>query len=174
LPDLTFSLLGLGHVGTLIGDHLAAAGARLIVTDLDPSRKVLAEHWGATWVEADQALLADVDIVIPAAVGGILTPGSVAALRCRAIVGPANNQLADDATAALLHERGICWAPDVIVSAGGIISAVARELEQVPPEDADRQVRDIGRRLGEILAQAEIRRISPLDETRRRARGLFS
>jgi leucine dehydrogenase len=73
-----------------------------------------------------------------------------------------------------LHERGICWAPDVIVSAGGIISAVTRELEHIPPELADRQVRDIGRRLGEILAQAEIRRISPLDETRRRARGLFS
>lgn len=168
LSGLSFSLIGLGHVGALIGQHLARAGARLTVTDLEPSRRALAELWGATWVEPGEALLADVDIVVPAAVGGILTPASVAALRCRAIVGPANNQLDDDTTADRLHERGICWAPDTIVSAGGIIFAVARELQHASPAEADRQVRSIGRRLGDILAESEIRQTSPLDEVRRR------
>jgi leucine dehydrogenase len=171
LSQMRFSLIGLGHVGTLVGDHLAAAGARLTVTDIDPSRRGQAETWGATWEHGDEALLAEVDIVIPAAVGGLLTSQVVPALRCRAIVGPANNQLQDDTVAALLHERGICWAPDTLVSAGGIISAVARELHQATPEDADRQVHTIGTRLTDILHEASAQRISPLSETRRRAQG---
>jgi leucine dehydrogenase len=174
MEKLTFSLIGLGHVGALIGDHLAAAGARLTVSDIDPSRHALAETWDATWVEVDEALLAEVDIVIPSAVGGILTPDLVPALRCRAIVGPANNQLQGDSVADLLQERGICWAPDTIVSAGGIISSVTRELQQASPEAADRQVRDIGRRIAEILTQAEIHHISPLEETRRRTQELLA
>jgi leucine dehydrogenase len=168
LNSLSFSLIGLGHVGALVGAQLAAAGARLIVTDVDPSRRALAESWGATWVEPDQALRAEVDVVIPAAVGGILTPATVPTLRCRAIAGPANNQLDDAGTAARLHERGISWAPDTVVSAGGIIFASARELRHASREDAEREVRAIGHRLGEILAGARARGTSPWDETRRR------
>jgi glutamate dehydrogenase/leucine dehydrogenase len=71
--------------------------------------------------------------------------------------------------ADLLYERGICWAPDTVVSAGGVVSAVARELRQATAEVADRQVAGIGARLAGILIQAEIHQISPLTETRRRA-----
>jgi leucine dehydrogenase len=174
IDQLRFSLIGLGHVGTLIGSHLAAAGAQLTVSDVDPTRRALAESWGATWVEVDDALLAEVDVLIPAAVGGTLTPGIVPALNCRAIVGPANNQLQDDSVADLLHERGICWAPDTVVSAGGIVSSVARELQRTSPDDADRRVRDIGRQLEEILVRAELHGSSPLDETRRLAEDLLT
>ena len=169
LAELRFALIGLGHVGALVGAHLAAAGATLTVTDVDPARQALARSWGAAWVEPDEALFADVDVVVPAAVGGLLTADAVAALRCRAVVGPANNQLDDDRTATLLHERGICWAPDTVVSAGGIVSAVARELQAASPREADRQVRDIGRRLGEILAEAAVHDTPPLTQARRRA-----
>jgi glutamate dehydrogenase/leucine dehydrogenase len=170
LSELSFALIGLGHVGALIGRHLAAAGANLTVTDIDPSRRALAQTWGATWVEVDEALRADVDVVVPAAVGGMLSPATVPTLRCRAVVGPANNQLDSDGTATLLHERGILWAPDTIVSAGGIVSAVARELHHASASEADRQVRRIGERLGEILAAATLRGVTPLDEVRHRAR----
>jgi glutamate dehydrogenase/leucine dehydrogenase len=151
LGSLSFSVIGLGQVGTLIGEHLAAAGARLVVTDVDPSRRAVAQAWGATWIDPEQALSAEVDVVVPAAVGGLLTKDTVAALRCRAVVGPANNQLADDTVAALLRERGIFWAPDPVVSAGGIVFAVARELHHASPAEATRQVLRIGPRLANLL-----------------------
>ncbi|MFC0068337.1 Glu/Leu/Phe/Val dehydrogenase dimerization domain-containing protein [Umezawaea endophytica] len=173
LGSLSFSLLGLGHVGTLVGDCLAAAGARLVAADVDPSRRAPAARWGATWSEPGDALVADVDVVVPAAVGGLLTPETVPRLRCRAVVGPANNQLDVDSTADLLHDRGICWAPDTVVSAGGVVSAVARELDGATPEETDFRVRDIGRRLGEVLAAAAERGTPPLHEARRRARDLL-
>jgi leucine dehydrogenase len=166
LGSLSFALHGLGHVGALVGAELAAAGARLTVTDLDPSRRALARQWGATWVEPAAALTADVDVLVPSAVGGILTPDSVPTLRCRAIVGAANNQLDADPTADLLAARGICWAPDTLVSAGGIVSAVAREIDQVTTEEADRRVREIGRRLSAVLTGAAEHRSTPLAEAR--------
>jgi glutamate dehydrogenase/leucine dehydrogenase len=67
-----------------------------------------------------------------------------------------------------VHARGILWAPDAFLSAGGIVSAVAREIEHAPAEEADRRVRDIGRRLGEVLAGAADRGVTPLAEARRR------
>lgn len=167
-------MLGLGHVGALVGAGLAAAGARLTVTDVDPSRRALAERWGASWAEPGEAFAAEVDMVVPCAVGGILNPHSVSALRCRAVVGAANNQLDADPTAALLLEHGVCWAPDTVVSAGGIVSAVAREIEHVPAAEADHRVGAIGRRLGEILAGAADQGITPLAEARRRTRELLA
>jgi leucine dehydrogenase len=158
----------------LVGAQLASTGARLIVTDVDQSRRALARTWGATWADSDEALFAEVDVVVPCAVGGILTPSSVSRLRCRAIVGAANNQLDTDGTADLLFARGICWAPDTVVSAGGIVAAVARELRQAPTEEADRQVRDIGRRLAALLSEATSSGIPPLYEARRRSRQLLA
>lgn len=111
LTQTFFSIVGLGHVGQLVAEHLASSGARLIVSDIDPRRRELAERWHAGWLEPEEAILAEVDVLVPAAVGGVLTPSTVAALRCRAVVGPANNQLDADSTADLLHARGITWAP---------------------------------------------------------------
>ncbi len=174
LRSLSFAILGLGHVGTLIGARLAARGARLTVTDTDPARRGTARSWGATWLEPAEALFAEVDIVVPAAVGGILRPETVAGLRCAAIVGAANNQLDADSTAELLHSRGICWAPDTVVSAGGIVAAVARELRHASVAVANRQVRDIGHRLGELLATAASRNTTPLYEAQRRVATLLT
>jgi glutamate dehydrogenase/leucine dehydrogenase len=87
-----------------------------------------ADRYGATWTSPQNCLTAEVDVLVPAALGGLLTAQSVPALRCAVIAGPANNQLDAPATADQLHERGILWAPDVVVSAGGIIHATAIEL----------------------------------------------
>jgi glutamate dehydrogenase/leucine dehydrogenase len=147
LSELSFSLLGLGHVGALVAAYLSGRGARLIAADIDPNRVAAT----ATMVTPAEAFRADVDVLVPCAVGGILTPSTVGDLRCRAIVGPANNQLDDDTTADVLAARGILWAPDTIVSAGGIVSAVARELHGASREEADDRVRAIGPRLGALL-----------------------
>ena len=74
---------------------------------------------------------------MPAALGGILTPQVVPALRCRAIVGPANNQLSDDSVADLLHARDITWAPDPVVSSGGIVGSAAREINRLAEPEVE-------------------------------------
>ena len=166
LAALTFAVIGLGHVGAAVAEYLAGTGARLTVADLDPAQRRVADALSARWVNPAAALTADVDVVVPCAVGGILTPTSVAALRCRAIVGAANNQLDEDATADLLHERGVLWAPDTIVSGGGIISAVARELKGASRHEADDRVRAIGPRLTGVLDAAARADVSPLHVAR--------
>lgn len=158
---LSFSVLGLGHVGTLVAGELAARGTRLLVTDVDERRREAAAAWGARWTDPEEALRAEVDVVVPCAVGGLLTPTSVAQVRCRAVVGPANNQLDHGTTADLLAARGITWVPDQLVSAGGIVSAVARERLGASVDDADAQVRRIGDRVTHVLQAAEAHGTTP-------------
>lgn len=165
--DLSFSVLGLGHVGTLVAEELAARGARLVVTDIDQERQESAQGWGAEWAAPEAALLSDVDVVVPCAVGGLLTPASVGQLKCQAVVGPANNQLVDDATADLLADRGIIWMPDQLVSAGGIISAVSRERLGATANEAREHVGRIGERVTQVLREAEGDQITPLAVTRK-------
>jgi len=168
LNRTSFAIVGLGHVGQLLAENLAAAGAQLTVSDIDPSRRELAERWHAQWLEPDETLLAEVDVLVPAAVGGVFTPATVAGLRCRAIVGPANNQLDTDSTAQLLHARNITWAPDTIVSAGGIVAATAHELHHRSNTEIDRLLARIGERLADTLAEARKQDQPPLHVARRR------
>lgn len=160
LATLRFAVIGLGHVGSLVGSWLADHDVQLTVADIDPRPQALANQWGATWLDPSEALLADVDVVVPCAIGGILTPTTVSELRCGAVVGAANNQLDQASTADLLRSRGICWAPDTLVSGGGIISSVARELNGATETDADQQVRAIGDRLSKVLTDADTRGVT--------------
>jgi leucine dehydrogenase len=151
----TVTVIGLGHVGAHLARNLARDGAQLLVTDIDESRRGVAAEIGATWCEPGAALTAEADLLVPAALGGQLTAEVVPALRCRAIVGPANNQLADDGVARLLHERGIRWVPDYLASAGGVTYAVARELHGAGLDEARHQVLGIGAVTEELLRTAE-------------------
>lgn len=173
LSTLRFAVHGLGHVGALVASRLAGAGVRLTVTDVDASKRQLANDWGATWIPAEEAMGADVDVVVPCAVGGILRTDNVPDLQCAAVVGAANNQLDHDTTADLLHKRGIIWAPDPVVSGGGIISSVSREREGATPEQADARVRGIGRRLAQILSASASAGTTPLYEARQLTRHLL-
>lgn len=121
-PDLSarsFAVLGLGRVGGHVARILAGAGATLVVSDIDNGKRALADRYGTTWTSPQNCLTAAVDVLVLAALGGLLTAKSVPALRCAAIAGLANNQLDAPASADLLHERGILRAPDIVVSAGG-------------------------------------------------------
>jgi leucine dehydrogenase len=161
LSSKSFAVLGLGRVGSEVWKMLTDAGATVIASDVDDRKK------RGTWVSPQECLTADVDVLIPAALGGLLTPETVPALRCRAIAGPANNQLDAPATADLLHARGIRWAPDAIVSAGGIIYATAVELRHETPDRAAEQVRGIGATLTSVLREAEAAGTTPAEAARR-------
>lgn len=159
----TVAVIGLGHVGSRVAARLARAGARLVVTDVDERRRALAQRLGAQWTTPQAALTAPVDVLCPCALGGLLDAATVGRLRCRAIVGSANNQLASAAVADQLAARGILWAPDFVVNAGGLVN-IAAELEPAgyDPARARRRARAIGRTLDAILTAAARDGVTPL------------
>ncbi len=127
LEGLSVAVQGLGSVGFRLCRYLHAAGARLVVSDVRQDRIAeAAALFGARGVPADDILFAEVDVLSPNALGAVFHDGTVDRLRCRAICGAANNQLADESHGLALHRRGILYAPDFVVSAGGLID-VAHE-----------------------------------------------
>ena len=161
LHGLRLAVVGLGSVGARIATLLSEAGADLVLSDIDAGKKALADRLGATWcADPREALTADVDIVVPAALGGVLTEEIVPELRCRAVVGPANNQLAVAHVADALHERGIAWVPDYIASAGGVIKAVSIELEACAEDEALQRVLGIQDTVAGLLLSAESRGVT--------------
>lgn len=161
LSGRSFAVVGLGRVGGRVARLLAEAGAKLVVADVDLARQSLAEELGATWSTPAEAFTAAVDVLVPAALGGVLNPSSVAGLRCAAVAGPANNQLDAPATADLLHARGILWAPDYVVSAGGVISATAAELHQETPSQVAARLDGIADTLAALFAAARRDGVTP-------------
>jgi leucine dehydrogenase len=161
------AIIGLGQVGSRVARRLAADGAELLVSDVDTSKRDLAEALGASWADPDTALCAEVDLLVPAALGGLFTNDSAATLRCGAIAGPANNQLADDGVADTLSRRGILWAPDFVVNAGGVIYGSAMEMEGCSREDAVARVGAITDTLEAVFSAAAEHAITPLAAARR-------
>lgn len=168
------TVIGLGQVGSRLARLLHEAGAELIVTDVDSSKKELAHELSASWTEPHHAISEHTDVLIPAALGGLLTEDAVAALSCRAIVGPANNQLAGERVADLLRERGIVWAPDFVVNAGGAIYAATVDILGGAVEDAVAEVQRIGPRLTRIFDEADALGLTPYAAATRRARERIS
>ena len=163
LGERSIAVVGLGRVGGALARMLAAAGARLVVADVDEGKRALADELGADWTDPDAALLAEVDVLAPCALGGVLNDETVPALRCRAIAGAANNQLAAEAIAERLTDHGILWAPDFVANAGGIINiAVELEPEGYAPERAEERVRAVGGTLRTIFDDAEAAGTTPL------------
>jgi leucine dehydrogenase len=134
---------------------LAHAGARLTVTDVDDGKRALADELGARWVEPEGAQRHECDVVAPCALGATLTSEEVAALRCRLVVGAANNQLAGDGVAAELAARGIAWVPDFLANAGGLLYAVSLTREGLTPEQALERVGGLGDTAAEVLRRAD-------------------
>jgi leucine dehydrogenase len=154
-------VIGLGHVGSRVAKLCAKDGAKLLLADVDRSKRKLAEELGASWGTPTRALGAKVDVLAPCALGGFLDDETVPRLRCRVIAGAANNQLADDRIGDLLADRQILWAPDFVVNAGGIINIV-EELDEYNPATARKRVRRIADTLGEIFDHAEKMSVTPL------------
>jgi leucine dehydrogenase len=164
LQGRTVAISGLGHVGARVAAGCARAGANLLVTDIDATKQGLARDLGARWIAPDEALEAPVDVLVPCALGGLLDHDAVARLQAPIVAGAANNQLADDDVAGLLAERGVLWAPDFVVNAGGIINiSVELEPEGYDPRRARTRVRGIADTLRRIFDDAAAGGGSPLD-----------
>jgi leucine dehydrogenase len=161
LRDRTICVLGLGHVGSRVAKRCARAGARLILADVDDRKRPLAGQLDAHWTTPTEALLSDVDVLAPCALGGLFDDRTVPQLRCQVIAGAANNQLAGDGVADLLQSRGVLWAPDFVVNAGGLIN-IAEEVGGYNAGRARRRVSSIGETLRELFAQADADAITPL------------
>lgn len=142
---------GVGSVGGGLAKLLAADGAELILADVNAARaEQLAGELGATTVPTDQILLQDVDIVSPNALGAILTPAVIDALRCKAVAGGANNQLETKAEGQRIHDRGIVYAPDYVINAGGIINVGLEYLGQGDEAEVMARIDRIPVRLDEV------------------------
>jgi leucine dehydrogenase len=161
LRGRTVCVTGLGHVGSRVAKRCAKAGAKLLLADVDQRKRKLADQLSARWISPDRALEAEVDVLAPCALGGILDDQTVPMLRCRIVAGAANNQLADERIADLLAARGILWAPDFVVNAGGLIN-IAQELDGYDPAVARTRVRGIADTLREIFDDAAAIGATPL------------
>jgi leucine dehydrogenase len=154
LDGLTVAVQGTGNVGADLCRRLADAGARLVIADPNDARRDrLKAILGAEVVDVDDIASVDADIFAPCALGGALTRASVAKLRAKIVCGGANNQLASPEIAGLLIERGITYAPDYVVNAGGIINVSAEYLGEDEAHVAGR-VAKIGPRVSAILERA--------------------
>jgi leucine dehydrogenase len=127
LADRHVTISGVGKVGADVARHLARVGARVTVADAraDVASAVAAEI-GATVVDAELAHTVDCDVFSPCALGAVLNKQTIPELRCAAVCGCANNQLAADEDGERLAERGVLYAPDYVVNAGGVIN-IAQE-----------------------------------------------
>jgi leucine dehydrogenase len=164
-PDLrgrSVAIQGAGHVGAVLAHMLVDAGAAVVVSDIDEAK---ARGVGVPAVAPDELLGRDCDVLAPCALGNVVTKESAGAVTCAVICGAANNQLCDDAAAEALQERGIVYAPDYVVNAGGIIniahewapdgySADAANAQAARIEDTTRAVLAHARETGVTPAQA--------------------
>jgi leucine dehydrogenase len=164
--DLTgkkVAIQGLGHVGYHLCKELYNAGAILYVTDLnkDAIKKTI-HDFKATVVEPDEIYGQPVDVFAPCAMGGILNDTNIPQLKCSIVAGAANNQLDDEIKHSLaLKERGILYAPDYVINAGGLIN-VAAEFFRVKLRDyVFHKTEEIYDRLLNIYRTAETRQITP-------------
>ncbi|MGB0681658.1 MAG: Leu/Phe/Val dehydrogenase [Magnetovibrionaceae bacterium] len=162
LAGLRVAVQGLGHVGWLLAEHLHLAGAELVVSDLDSLAVAGAvAQFDATAVEPEAIYGADVDVFAPCALGAVINDDTIGRLQAKVIAGSANNQLATEAHARGCKDRGILYAPDYVINAGGVIQ-IHYEGVQGDAEAAVEAVRAIGKTLERIFAQADRDAMTPL------------
>ncbi|SEH10877.1 leucine dehydrogenase [Sphingopyxis sp. YR583] len=150
------AIQGVGSVGGGVARRLAADGAILTLADVNLARaKALAEELGAELADSAAIMEIEADVLSPNALGAILTEQSIEKLRVPIIAGGANNQLATAADGQRVHDRGIVYAPDYVINAGGIINVALEYLGQGNREEVESRIHQIPGRLAEIWAESK-------------------
>lgn len=160
LAGVRIAVQGLGSVGWSLCGKLAREGAELVVADLDEERVLKARQvFSADTLAPQDILAAEADIFAPCALGGVVSRETIPLIRAEIIAGSANNQLARHEDARFLLERGILYAPDYVINAGGLIN-VAAELKPggYHREAAMAEVARIPRTLRDIFARSDAQR----------------
>jgi len=131
LEGKTVAIQGLGSVGSILAEYLFWVGANLIVADPDNEKvEECVLKYGAKAVDINEILFQECDILAPCALGGILNEKTIPQLRCKGIAGAANNQLKKASDGELLMKRGILYAPDFVINAGGLINVILELREE--------------------------------------------
>ena len=152
---------GVGHVGSHLARLLADAGARVAVADVNRDRvDTLVREVGADALAVEAALEEPCDVLAPCALGAALSEATIPRLQCRAVCGAANNQLADAAADDKLAARGILYAPDFVVNAGGIIN-LAEEFVGYDRDRALKRTAQIGETVRRVFALARESGVPP-------------
>ena len=156
VAGLHIAVQGAGSVATGVALHSAAEGARLSIADVDQAKaKKLADATGGNVVAPDDILTIEADVVSPNALGAILNEQTIASLNTPIVAGGANNQLATAQDGARLQQRGILYAPDYVINAGGIINVCTEYLGDGDASLVRRRIEDIPVRLEQIWAESE-------------------
>ncbi|OJU47666.1 MAG: glutamate dehydrogenase [Microbacterium sp. 69-7] len=163
------TISGLGQVGSRLAVRLSAEGAALTVTDVNPAKRSLAAELDARWVEPGSEHLVEADVFVPAGIGGVLDADTIDALAARAVCGPANNPLAHRSGADRLAARGILYAPDFVVNAGGVVYLDLEAKHRGTRSQIMDRVAAIGDTVRALFADAATRDITPLDAAEERA-----
>ncbi|NYF33543.1 MULTISPECIES: Glu/Leu/Phe/Val dehydrogenase [Sphingopyxis] len=154
--DVRIAIQGVGSVGGGVARRLAAEGAKLTLADVNLARaKALAEELGADLADSAAIMEVEADVLSPNALGAILTEASIAKLRVPIVAGGANNQLATALDGQRVHDRGIVFAPDYVINAGGIINVALEYLGQGNREEVESRIHQIPGRLAEIWAESK-------------------
>jgi leucine dehydrogenase len=160
VADLTIAVQGTGHVGYHLCSYLAAEGARLIVTDIDESKvRRVVDDFDAEAVEPDEIYGVKAHVFAPCALGAVVNDRTIDGFRFEIIAGAANNQLAEERHGGALEQRGILYAPDYVINAGGLIN-VYGELNGWSPDRAKRKAGDIYDTLLQLFELAKEQGIS--------------
>ncbi|WP_166039330.1 Glu/Leu/Phe/Val dehydrogenase [Sphingosinicella sp. YJ22] len=155
LDGLHIAIQGAGSVAGGVARLAAKDGARISIADIDQARaQKVADEVGGIAVSPDEIMTLEADIFSPNALGAILNEQSIPALRVPVVAGGANNQLARPEDGDRLHARGILYAPDYVINAGGIINVATEYLKDGDKDEVRRRIERIPHRLEEIWAES--------------------
>ncbi|MGD9489822.1 MAG: Glu/Leu/Phe/Val dehydrogenase dimerization domain-containing protein [Calditrichaceae bacterium] len=157
LKGLKVAVQGLGHVGYYLCEMLHRAGAELIVTDIDPERiERVSKEFGAKAVEKEEIYAVDAEIFAPCALGAILNDKTIPKMKFQIIAGASNNQLHDEKKhGSELKQKGILYAPDYIINAGGVINVYFEVIKEYNESKVTNKVKDIFNILTEVYTIAD-------------------
>jgi leucine dehydrogenase len=156
LSGLHIAIQGAGSVASGLARRAARDGARISIADIDQARaQRLADEIGGTVVAPGEIMTIEADVLSPNALGAILTAASIPALRVPIVAGGANNQLATPAEGDLIHQRGILYAPDYVINAGGIINVASEYLKDADEAGVKVKIEQIPGRLETIWDESD-------------------
>ena len=160
LRGRTVAMQGFGKVASHTAEHLLEEDARVIATDISETALDRARSMGIRVVGVDDIYGLDCDIFAPCALGGVINQKTAGNLRCRIVAGGANNQLATPEDGETLHRRGIMYAPDFLINAGGVINASSEIGQPYNPDRARQQTERIYEKMSEVLTTSRKKEMS--------------
>lgn len=155
LKGVKVAIQGVGHVGYRLAKHLYEHGAKLYVTDIYPEGVERAvNEFGATAVSPEALYSLDVDVIAPCALGAAINDETLPQIKAKVIAGAANNQLAGEELGESLRQRGILYAPDYVINAGGVIDIYHQRMTS-SNEALRSHIEQIGETLTSIYERAD-------------------